>query len=167
MPATLRLAPASDPKRSANSDRPIRIVLADDHVAVRRSLRLVLDRVADVEVVAEATDRAAALERVRYHHPDVLVLDPQLHDGASIETIRQLRASVPDTSLVVISMEMSAVFAAGVIEAGALGFVLKERSNSDLPPALRAAVRCEEWISPSIRQAAERLRRPSVLTPTE
>ncbi len=126
----------------------------DDHVALRRTLRLLLDREPDLDVVAEAADLSTVLRDVNRDAPQVLVLDLQLHNGSSLETIRQLRSSAPDIEIVVLSMEVSSAFAEQALEAGAAGFVLKERSDSDLPAAIRAAVRGEKFLSPPVRSFA-------------
>src|ERR1019366_10580280 len=110
MPAHLRLAePASGASYSPRSESPIKVVLADDHAAVRRSLRLLLDGEEDVEVIAEAADLSTAISHVHGHLPHVLVLDLELPNGSSIETIRRLREQVPDTEIVVMTMEISPV----------------------------------------------------------
>jgi two-component system response regulator NreC len=155
MAGHLQSAPAPDtPSGAAAAERPIRVVLAEDHVALRRSLRLLLDGEPDVDLVADAADLSTVLHQVHRHAPQVLVLDLQLHGGSSLEAIRQLRSRVPGAAIVVLSMEMSSVFAEQVLEAGAAGFVLKERSDSDLPAAIRAAVRGEEFVSPPVRSGA-------------
>src|SRR5271168_2914316 len=84
--------------------RPIRVVLADDHVLTRRTLRLLLDAESDVEVVAEAEDHMATVRHLHGHEPDVLVLDLSMSDGSGIETVRSLCARVPQTRIVVLTM---------------------------------------------------------------
>jgi two-component system, NarL family, response regulator NreC len=150
MSGHLRLAADPDPAEPGDAGHPIRVVLGDDHSAVRRSLRLLLETEDDVEVVAEAGDISHVVRHVHGHAPNVLVLDLQLHNGSTIVTIRQLRGLVPDTQIVVLTMEASAAFANQALAAGAIGFVLKDRADSDLPAALRAAVEGEEFVSDPI-----------------
>ncbi len=159
MPAHLHLA-ATEPEAgsSARPDHPIRVVLADDHTGVRRSLRLVLDRDKDLEVVAEAADLATVTSHVYGQAPHVLVLDLQLPNGSSIETIRQLRAQVPETEIVVLTMEPSPVFAQQALDAGAVGFVLKHRANDELTPAVKRAAVGEEYLSPHVAAGVQALR---------
>ena len=91
MTAHLHLAPSlteTDPSPSVPS--PVRVVLADDHALMRRSLRLLLDSEEGVQVIAEAEDMAAAVRHVHGHKPQVLVLDLRMPGGSSIETIRKL-----------------------------------------------------------------------------
>lgn len=138
---------------------PIRVVLADDHHVVRRNLRLVLDREDDVKVIAEASDISTVLRHVPAHVPNVLVLDLRLPNGSSIEAIRRLRAEVPETEIVVLTMEESPAFAHQAMSAGAIGFVLKDRADSELPVAVRQAARGEEFISSRVAAGLEALRK--------
>jgi two-component system response regulator NreC len=129
---------------------PIRVLLADDHAAARRSLRLLLDGESDVRVIAEAGDLATVVERVGEHRPHVLVIDLPMPNGSTIDTIRRLRAEIPGTEVVVLTMEDSPAFAQRAIEAGAMGFVLKEHSDGELLEAVRHAARGDEYVSPRI-----------------
>jgi two-component system, NarL family, response regulator NreC len=160
MAAHLHLARApgalEDLEREAS---PIRVVLADDHYVVRRNLRLLLDREEDVEVIAEAADLSTVLRHVPAHVPNVLVLDLRMPNGSSIEAIRRLRAEVPETEIVVLTMEESPAFAHQAMSAGAIGFVLKDRADSELPVAVREASRGEEFISSRVAAGLDALRR--------
>jgi two-component system response regulator NreC len=133
-------------------------VLADDHAGVRRSLRLVLDRDKELEVVAEAADLATVTRHVYGQAPHVLVLDLQLPDGSGIETIRQLRTKVPDTEIVVLTMEPSPIFAQQALDAGAIGFVLKHEANDELAAAVKKAALGREYISPHVAASVQALR---------
>jgi two-component system response regulator NreC len=146
-----RLHLASRPAGTAtvvSSSLPIRVVLADDHALMRRSLRLLLDGEEDVEVIAEASDLDSAVRHVQEDRPQVLVLDLSMPDGSSIEAIGQLHERVPGTQIVALTMEDNPVFAQRALAAGALGFVVKELADDELSQAIRAAARGEEYISP-------------------
>lgn len=159
MSAHLHLAAVSTADREPRPASPIQVVLADDHTVMRRNLRLLLDREDDVEVVAEAADLTSVVRHVHGHTPHVLVLDLSLPNGSSVETIRRLRAHVPETEIVVLTMEQSPLFAQQAIDAGAIGFVLKDRADSELPTAVRQAATGAEYISPRVAVAVEALRR--------
>ena len=134
-------------------------MLADDHAVVRRSLRLMLGREEDVEVIAEASDLWGAVRQVQGHLPRVLLLDLRLPNGSSVEIIRRLRARAPDTEIVVITMEESPLFAQQAIDAGAVGFVLKDKADSELLTAVRRAARGDEYVSPRVAAGLHALRR--------
>jgi two-component system response regulator NreC len=151
MSSLLRLAAVPNSAGAALfPEEPIRVVLADDHALMRRSLRRLLDNEEGMEVVAEAYDLSAVVRHVHGHLPHVLVLDFGMPNGTSLETIRRLRAQVPDTQIVVMSMEDDPAFARRALEAGAVGFVLKEMADSELPEGIRSAARGEEFVSPRL-----------------
>jgi two-component system, NarL family, response regulator NreC len=133
----------------------IRVILADDHELMRRSLRLLLDSEADLEVIAEADDLPLMVRHVQGHRPHVLVLDLNLSGTSSVEAISGLREGAPETQVVVVTMEESPLFAQRALNAGALGYVLKSSAEEELAEAVRAAARGEEYLSPSV---AARLR---------
>ncbi len=141
-----------------HSEVPIRVVLADDRSAVRRSLRMLLDGEDDVRVVAEAGDIATVQLAVQGETPQVLVLDLQMPNGSSIEMIRSMREQAPSTEVVVLTMEASPVFAQQALDAGAMGFVLKEHADLDLSEAVRSAATGEEYVSPQVAAGLEALR---------
>jgi two-component system response regulator NreC len=147
----LRLAPAlSNSGFSEAQEGPIRVVLADGHALMRRSLRLLLDGEHDVEVIAEAVDIASVTRHVRGRQPHVLVLDLGMPDGSSSEAIGQLRERAPETQIVVVTMEENPVFAQRALAAGAVGFVMKELADEELPNAIRRAARGEQHVSPRV-----------------
>jgi two-component system, NarL family, response regulator NreC len=138
---------------------PIRVVLADDHALMRRSLRLLLENEIDLEVIAEAGDLPTVTRHVREHRPHVLVLDLGLPNGSSIQAIGRLRTEAPGTEIVVLTMEESPVFAQKALDAGAIGFVLKEMADEDLPEAVRRAARGLHHVSPRVAAGLSALRR--------
>jgi DNA-binding NarL/FixJ family response regulator len=143
--ASAPVAADSHPPRSR-----IRVVLADDHALMRHGLRLTLDGERDVEVAAEADDMSCAIRQVHLCKPHVLVLDLRMRGGSSVDTIAEMRERVPDTKVVVLSMNDSPAFARHALAAGALGFVLKDLADSELPAAVRAAARGERYVSPRV-----------------
>lgn len=126
---------------------------------VRRNLRLLLDREHGMQVIAEATDIPSLLRHLPIHLPHVLVLDLRLPHGSSITTVRRLREEFPETEIVVLTMEESPVFAHRALEAGAAGFVLKDRADQELPEAIRLAARGEEYVSPRVAAGLAGLRK--------
>ena len=159
MSAHLHLAPRVGAASTETDLAMIRVVLADDHYLVRRSLRLLLDGEQDFDVIGEAGDLKGATHHVFGNAPHVLVLDLEMPGGSSIETIRQLRKRVPKTEIVVLTMERSPAFAQRAIDAGAIGFVLKDRADGELPEAVRRASRGEEYVSSHVAAGLEALRR--------
>jgi two-component system response regulator NreC len=126
---------------------------------MRRSLRQLLDREENVEVVAEAGDLRTVMRHVHDRPPHVLVLDVSMPDGSSIEAVRSLRGEVPSTEIVVLTMEDSPGFAQQALDAGAIGFVLKDFADVELNPAVRAAARGEQYVSPQVTASLALVRR--------
>ncbi len=141
-------APAGEAWESLVSS-PIRVVLAEDHVLLRSSLRVLLDAAEGVEVVAEAGDLESAVRRLGAA-PHVLVLDLGMLGGSAREGIAKLRARAPATQVVLLTMDESPVLAQYLLAGGALGFVLKDRADEELAVAVRAAARREEYVSPRV-----------------
>jgi two-component system response regulator NreC len=159
MAAHLHLAGPESQAGTLTASLPIRVVLADDHAMMRRSLRLLLDSEEDLEVIAEADDIAGVTHQVQGGEPHVLVLDLGMPGGSSIQAIGRLRERVPDTQIVVTTMEDDPVFAQRALAAGAIGFVSKELADAELPQAVRAAVRGEEFVSPRVAARLDALHR--------
>ncbi len=151
--------PTPSEQRSQRSAWPIQVVLADDHGAVRRGLRILLDGEDDLAVIAEVADLPSAVRLVHGHVPRVLVLDLQVPMGSSFDTIRRLRHQVPKTEIVFLMMEPSPLFAQRALDAGAAGVVLEARAAVELPAAIRDAASEKQYISPKIAAALDGLRR--------
>jgi DNA-binding NarL/FixJ family response regulator len=132
------------------AEAPIRVVLADEHALMRRSLRSLIDGEDDVEVVAEAHDLSTVVRHVHGYAPDVLVIDLSMSNGSSIAVVRRLRDDVPSTEIVVLTMEESRVFAQEAFAAGAIGFVLKQTADAELAQAIRDAAHGASYMSPRV-----------------
>ena len=159
MASHLHLARIPDDPNAAPTNADIRVLLADDHALMRRSLRLLLNGEDGMEVIAEADDLATVTRRVQGHQPHVLVLDLSMPDGSSIDAIGRLREQAPDTQIVVMTMDDNPVFAQRAFAAGAVGFVAKDLADGELPQAIRAAARGEEFVSPRTAKRLDALQR--------
>ena len=115
----------------------IRVLIADDHGIVRSGLKLLIDRQSDMEVVAEAEDGVAALETAQACRPDVAVLDVSMPRMTGLQAAREIRAHVPDTRVLLLSMHDDERYFLEGLEAGAAGYVLKRAADTDLIGAVR------------------------------
>jgi two-component system, NarL family, response regulator NreC len=129
------------------------VVLANDHRGLRRSLRWLLDREDDLDIVGEASDFEAALHEVAVGHPDVLVLDLRMPDGFSAKRVAQLRTASPRTEIVVTTMHLNEAFASEALRAGAIGFVVADGADRELVEAVRRAGHGLPYVSPRVRRA--------------
>jgi two-component system, NarL family, response regulator NreC len=133
---------------SDNGD--ITVVLADDHAVVRKGLRLLVEAEDGLSVVAEAGNVPDALRMARAHRPRVLVLDLTMPGGSSLEAIPTIREQAPMTAIVVLTMQNDPSFARQALQAGALGFVLKEAADDELLGAIKLAAEGETYLNPRL-----------------
>ena len=126
-----------------------RIVLADDHTLVRAGLRALLEALRGVSVVAEASDGEAALRAVREHRPEVLVTDITMAGMNGLELAERIRAEMPATRIIVLSMYSSQEYVLHALKAGASAYLLKDSATVELEIALAAVVRGETYLSPA------------------
>jgi len=126
------------------------VVIADDHAVVRKGLRMLIDAEPELRVVAEAGTVPDALRMARAHRPGVLVLDLNMPGGSSLESIPTLRAEAPMTAIVVLTMQNDPAFARQALQAGALGFVLKEAADDELLEAIRLAAAGDTYLNPRL-----------------
>ncbi len=128
----------------------IRVILADDHHLVRQGIRALLEKVGDIQVIAEAEDGQQAIELVQRLTPDVLVMDitmPRLNGIEATERIRRLGVS---TQVVILSMHSDETLARQALRSGAKGYLLKRSVTQELILAIRAASRDEIYLTSGI-----------------
>jgi two-component system response regulator NreC len=134
----------------ATSPDEVTVVLADDHAVVRKGLRLLVDAEPGLRVVAEAGTVPDALRMARAHRPAVIVLDLNMPGGSSLEAIPTILEQAPATAIVVLTMQNEPSFARQALQAGALGFVLKEAADDELLGAIRLAAEGETYLNPRL-----------------
>jgi two-component system response regulator NreC len=141
----------TDPVRAERADRnKTTVVIADDHTVVRQGLRLLIDNEDELQVVAEAGTVSDAERLTRAHRPSVLVLDLNMPGGSSLEAIPRLREEAAETAIVVLTMQDDPAFARQALQAGALGFVLKEAADEELLEAIRLAAAGDTYLNPRL-----------------
>jgi DNA-binding NarL/FixJ family response regulator len=134
----------------------MKLLIADDHGVVRGGLKLLLERQADMEVVAEAGDGAEAVERALEHRPDVCILDVSMPKLTGLQATREIRAHAPDTAVLILSMHDDDRYLFEALKAGAGGYVLKKEADQFLVDAVRAIVRGEPFLTNAAQQALVR-----------
>ena len=125
----------------------IRVLIADDHGIVRSGLRMLIERQSDMKVVAEAHDGVAALESTQSARPDVAVLDVSMPSMTGLQAAREIRAHVPDTRVLLLSMHDDERYFLEGLEAGAAGYVLKRAADTDLIGAVRTVAGGRTFLS--------------------
>lgn len=129
------------------------ILLADDHNVVRHGLRLVLDSEPDLEVVAEASDGAEAVERALAEEIDLAILDVAMPRLTGLQAAKELSKRKPDLRTLILSMHDNERYFFEALRAGASGYVLKTAADRDLVEACRATMRGEPFIYPAAVKA--------------
>lgn len=128
----------------------IRVLLADDHVLVRTGIRMVLETIEGVEVVAEAANGTQALEMVEALRPDAALVDISMPGINGIEAAARIRARFPHTRVLILSMHADREYVAQALRSGASGYLLKDATPSELELAVRSVVRGETYLSPRV-----------------
>jgi DNA-binding NarL/FixJ family response regulator len=123
-----------------------RILVADDHEIVRRGLKLVMDRVPDLEVVAEAADGAEAVKLALEEEIHLAVLDVSMPRMTGLQATRELSRRRPELRTLILSMYENEQFLFEALKAGASGYVLKSGADRDIIDACRAAMRGQTFL---------------------
>ena len=126
-----------------------RIFIVDDHPVMRRVLRTLLEREADLMICGEATTAEEALAQAATAEPDLVLIDVSLPGMSGIELARELQERHPDLPLAMFSGHNTGSHVDQALKAGARGYILKERAN-ELPAAIRQILRGERYVSPEI-----------------
>jgi DNA-binding NarL/FixJ family response regulator len=133
-----------------------RILLADDHTVVRAGLRMVLDSAPDLEVVAEASDGAEAVEIALSEKIDLAVLDVSMPRMTGLQAAHELAKRKPELRVLMLSMHDNEQYFFEALKVGASGYVLKTVANRDLIEACRATMRGEPFLYPAAVRALVR-----------
>jgi two-component system response regulator NreC len=132
--------------------KQIRVLLADDHTLIRAGLRMVVGAQPDLAVVGEASDGREAVAMAEKLKPDVAVMDIGMPSLNGIEAARQIRAALPDTQVVMLSMHSDEGYVLRALKAGAKAYLLKDSAEADLAQAIRAAAAGKSFFSPAVGQ---------------
>ncbi|HEX9665652.1 MAG TPA: response regulator transcription factor [Thermodesulfobacteriota bacterium] len=130
--------------------KPIRILLADDHTLVRAGIRSLLNNIAGIEVIAEASDGREALRLVRAHSPDVVLMDIAMPGLNGLEASVRISKEFPLVRVIILSMHLNEEYILQALRAGAKGYILKGADTAELEIAIRTVARGETYLSPIV-----------------
>jgi two-component system, NarL family, response regulator NreC len=128
----------------------LRVLLADDHGIVRRGLRSLIESQPDIEVVAEAVDGLEAIRLCEEHLPDTVILDIAMPKLNGIEVAERVQKLQRPPSVIILSMHADESYIIRALAAGARAYLLKDATDEDLIPALRAVAAGKPFFSPIV-----------------
>lgn len=127
-----------------------RILLADDHAVVREGLKLLINAQPDMEVIGETADGRSTCEIIKELHPDVVVLDLSMPEMRGSTVVQRIKSECPSTMVLMLSMHEERSYVTQALEAGAAGYALKRAAGEELVQAIRAVIRKEMYLDPSL-----------------
>ena len=142
---------------------PIRIMVADDHGVLRAGLRALLNSEPDFEVVGEAADGQTAVRLAEELRPDVALLDLSMPGLDGIQVTRQLKQTLPDTRMLILTVHEDEGLLREAIKAGASGYIVKRAVESELISAIRAICAGSLYVHPSMTRALLKDISPSLI----
>ena len=119
----------------------MRMLIADDHAVVRAGIRMLVSAHSDIDVIGEARDGAEAVAMAVELRPDVVVMDVAMAGLSGLEATRQLRQSLPDTKVLMLTMHADEDYFFEAVRSGASGYILKEAAPSEVVEAIRTVAR--------------------------
>lgn len=128
----------------------ITVILADDHAILRDGLRYLLEAAGDIEILSMASNGQEAVEQARLHCPDVIVMDISMPIMSGIEATRHICEVCEHTKVAILSMHHTTEYVQRALEAGALGYLLKDSAGAELVAAIRALNNGKRYISKSV-----------------
>jgi DNA-binding NarL/FixJ family response regulator len=133
-----------------NSIKPVRVILADDHTLVRAGIRALLEKLPEVTVLAEAGNGREALELVRIHKPDVVLMDITMPGLNGLEAATRMAREFPGVRVIILSMHNNEEYYWRALKTGAAGYLLKKAATAELAVALQRVVHGEIYLSREI-----------------
>ncbi len=130
--------------------KSIRVILADDHTLVRAGIRTLLEKLPGVEVVGEAHDGREALQLVKQHLPDVVLMDISMPGLNGLDAAERMTKEFPEVRVIMLSMHNNEEYYLRALKAGVTGYLLKKAATNELSAALQRVVRGEIYLSQEI-----------------
>lgn len=131
----------------------ITVFIADDHLMFRQGLQTLLDKTDGIKVVGEASDGQESMRQIEKLRPDIAVLDVAMPGLNGIEIAKRIHKQIPETRVLILTMNADRFFTIEALKAGALGYLLKEDSFTQLVDAIQKVDRGEIFISDTLEHS--------------
>lgn len=128
----------------------ITVILADDHAILRDGLRFLLEAAGDIMIVSTAANGQEAVEQATLYCPDVVVMDISMPVMGGIEATKHICKNCANTKVAILSMHHTTEYIQRALEAGAVGYLLKDSAGAELVAAIRAVHDGKRYISKSV-----------------
>lgn len=127
-----------------------KIILADDHSVFREGMRSLINKEADLEVIADAENGREAIELTRMHHPDLVIMDSSMPVLNGIEASRTIISEFPDIKILALSMHSDQLFIKKMLSAGVSGYLIKDCTFTELKTAIKTVLDNKIYLSPDL-----------------
>jgi len=131
----------------------IRVLICDDHIMVRQGVRMVLQAESDIELVGEAGRGEEAVALAEQLKPEVVIMDLSLPDISGIEATKKIKAALPNTKVIALTMHEEEPYVIEVLRAGADAYIVKRSAAADLIGALRQVMAGQAVLDPVVTRA--------------
>ena len=133
-------------------NKPIRVLIADDHAIVRQGLRQILSDTPDLTVAGEAENGVQAVQMVRTGEWDVVLMDVSMPDRNGIDALKIIKKEFPRLPVLILSMYPEEQYAIRALKAGAAGYLTKQSAPELLVTAIRQVASGKKYVSPSLAE---------------
>jgi DNA-binding NarL/FixJ family response regulator len=128
----------------------ITVILADDHTVLRDGLRFLLEAAGDIQIISMAANGQEAVEQATLHCPDVIVMDISMPIMSGIEATKHICKVCENTKVAILSMHHTTEYIQRALEAGAVGYLLKDSAGAELVAAIRALYDGKRYLSKKV-----------------
>jgi DNA-binding NarL/FixJ family response regulator len=152
----LKPYPSSGAKRvkASETSGPIKILVSAEHALIREGIRALVERIAEVEVVAEAAGHRQSLQLISELQPAIVLLDISIPTVGALESLKEIVASCPGVRVIVLTLQENEEYAVQAFRAGATGYIPKSAASTELELAIRAVARGENYLASELSKQA-------------
>jgi DNA-binding NarL/FixJ family response regulator len=133
---------------SPSQMKQIRVLIADDHALIRAGIRALVERIEGVVVVAEAGKGKEAMDLIRQHEPNLVLLDITMPEGNGFDVLNYVTKECREVRVIVLTVHEAGEYAIRALREGAAGFLPKSAASAELEEAIQTVIRGEVYISP-------------------